>query len=53
MDHMNTINATEDFQAWIETLSDLKARAAIVVRIRRAELATLASTRCWMMAFRK
>jgi len=35
---MNTINATEEFSAWVGGLADLKARAAIYVRIRRAEI---------------
>ena len=35
---MNTINATEEFTDWVDALADVKARAAIYLRIRRAEL---------------
>jgi putative addiction module killer protein len=35
---MNTINSTEEFNEWVDGLSDLKARAAVFVRIRRAEM---------------
>jgi putative addiction module killer protein len=35
---MNTINQTSEFSDWLNGLSDLKARAKIVARIRRAEL---------------
>ncbi len=34
---MNTINATEEFSSWVVGLDDLKARAAIYLRIKRAE----------------
>ncbi|CAN0625001.1 conserved protein of unknown function [Burkholderia multivorans] len=34
---MNTINATEEFSSWVGGLDDLKARAAIYLRIKRAE----------------
>lgn len=37
MTHMNTINSTEEFNEWVDGLTDLKARAAIYVRIKRAE----------------
>ncbi|MDQ7981897.1 type II toxin-antitoxin system RelE/ParE family toxin [Paraburkholderia sp. SARCC-3016] len=35
---MNTINSTAEFDEWVDSLSDLKARAAVFVRVRRAEL---------------
>jgi putative addiction module killer protein len=35
---MNTINQTYEFSEWLSGLNDLKARAKIVARIRRAEL---------------
>jgi putative addiction module killer protein len=35
---MNTINQTSEFSEWLSGLNDLKARAKIVARIRRAEL---------------
>ena len=35
---MNTINATEEFTDWVSALADIKARAAIYLRIKRAEL---------------
>lgn len=35
---VNTIDATEEFTDWISALTDVKARAAIYLRIRRAEL---------------
>ena len=34
---MNTINATEEFSSWVGGLDDLKARAAIYLRIKRAK----------------
>ncbi|WP_338862874.1 type II toxin-antitoxin system RelE/ParE family toxin [Mycetohabitans rhizoxinica] len=34
---MNTITATEEFSTWVDGLTDLTARAAIYLRIRRAE----------------
>ncbi|PCE25049.1 addiction module antitoxin RelB [Paraburkholderia acidicola] len=34
---MNTIHSTDEFNAWVDGIKDLKARAAIYVRIRRAE----------------
>lgn len=37
MHFMNTINATEEFTVWVDRLADLKARAAIYMRIKRAE----------------
>ncbi|WP_237575960.1 type II toxin-antitoxin system RelE/ParE family toxin [Mycetohabitans sp. B8] len=36
-DYMNTITATEEFSTWVDGLTDLTARAAIYLRIRRAE----------------
>jgi putative addiction module killer protein len=35
---VNTINATEEFTDWVSALTDVKARAAIYLRIKRAEL---------------
>lgn len=35
---MNTINQTSEFAEWLRGLSDTKARAKIVARIRRAEM---------------
>jgi putative addiction module killer protein len=35
---MNTINSTEEFNEWVDGLPDLKARAAVFVRIKRAEM---------------
>jgi len=35
---MNTINSTAEFNEWVDSLSDLKARAAVFVRIKRAEM---------------
>jgi putative addiction module killer protein len=35
---MNTINSTEEFDQWIDGLADLKARAAVYLRIKRAEM---------------
>ncbi|MFM0740850.1 type II toxin-antitoxin system RelE/ParE family toxin [Paraburkholderia xenovorans] len=32
-----TVNRTEEFDQWLKRLSDLKARARILVRVRRAE----------------
>jgi putative addiction module killer protein len=32
-----TINCTEEFERWLHALTDLKAKARILVRIRRAE----------------
>lgn len=32
-----TVNRTEEFDAWLAKLADLRARAKILVRIRRAE----------------
>lgn len=37
MRQMNTIHNTEEFDAWLAGLRDLKARAKILVRIGRAE----------------
>ncbi|CAE6900229.1 type II toxin-antitoxin system RelE/ParE family toxin [Paraburkholderia domus] len=34
---MNTINSTEEFSEWVDGLSDTKARAAVYMRIKRAE----------------
>jgi putative addiction module killer protein len=34
---VNTINKTEEFDAWLAGLKDLKARAKILIRIKRAE----------------
>ncbi|WP_267939946.1 type II toxin-antitoxin system RelE/ParE family toxin [Paraburkholderia sp. HD33-4] len=34
---VNTINCTEEFDRWLQGLTDLKAKAQILVRIRRAE----------------
>ncbi|EDZ99864.1 addiction module killer protein [Burkholderia sp. H160] len=34
---VNTINCTEEFDRWLHGLTDLKAKAQILVRIRRAE----------------
>ncbi|PTB19718.1 hypothetical protein C9I57_14945 [Trinickia symbiotica] len=34
---MNTIISTKNFDAWVDGLRDLRARAAIYLRIRRAE----------------
>ncbi|MCG1054652.1 type II toxin-antitoxin system RelE/ParE family toxin [Mycetohabitans sp. B5] len=34
---MNTVTATEEFSAWVDGLTDLTARAAVYLRIRRAE----------------
>lgn len=34
---MNTINATDEFTKWVDGLADFKARAAIYMRIKRAE----------------
>ena len=34
---MNTINSTEEFADWVDCLADIKARAAIYLRIKRAE----------------
>lgn len=38
---MNTITATEEFSTWVDGLTDLTARAAIYLRIRRAEQGNL------------
>ncbi|MDB5777624.1 MAG: addiction module antitoxin RelB [Herbaspirillum sp.] len=38
MHHMNTINTTDEFDAWLANLADLKGRAKILVRIDRAAL---------------
>ena len=35
---MNTIHSTEEFDAWLADLKDLKARAKILTRIDRASL---------------
>ncbi|MGG1944095.1 type II toxin-antitoxin system RelE/ParE family toxin [Trinickia sp. NRRL B-1857] len=35
---LNKINATEEFTDWVNALTDVKARAAIYLRIKRAEL---------------
>ncbi|TAM13820.1 MAG: type II toxin-antitoxin system RelE/ParE family toxin [Pandoraea sp.] len=35
---VNTVNATEEFTDWVSALTDVKARAAIYLRIKRAEL---------------
>jgi putative addiction module killer protein len=35
---MNTINSTAEFKEWVDSLPDLKARAAVLIRIKRAEL---------------
>ena len=35
---INTINSTEEFNDWVDGLADLKARAAVYLRIKRAEL---------------
>lgn len=37
MRQMNTLHNTEEFDAWLAGLRDLKARAKILVRIGRAE----------------
>ena len=34
---MNTLNRTDEFDAWLYGLKDLNARAKVLVRIRRAE----------------
>lgn len=38
---MNTINSTDEFKEWVDGLTDRKARAAIYLRIKRAELGNL------------
>jgi len=38
---MNSIQTTEIFDAWFNTLRDKQARARIAVRIRRAELGNM------------
>ncbi|RDU99085.1 type II toxin-antitoxin system RelE/ParE family toxin [Trinickia dinghuensis] len=35
---VNIVNATEEFTDWVSALTDVKARAAIYLRIKRAEL---------------
>jgi putative addiction module killer protein len=35
---MSTFEKTDEFDAWLSRLQDLKARAKILLRIRRAEL---------------
>ncbi|WP_408525760.1 type II toxin-antitoxin system RelE/ParE family toxin [Paraburkholderia fungorum] len=34
---MYTVNRTEEFDSWLARLTDLRARAKILVRVRRAE----------------
>lgn len=34
---MYTVNRTEEFDSWLARLADLRARAKILVRVRRAE----------------
>lgn len=38
---MNTINSTDEFNVWLSGLSNLKARAKVLVRIKRAEQGNL------------
>jgi putative addiction module killer protein len=35
---VNTLNKTEEFDSWLDGLKDLRGRAKVLVRIRRAEL---------------
>jgi putative addiction module killer protein len=34
---MNTVNRTEEFSEWLDGLKDVRGRAKILIRIRRAE----------------
>lgn len=43
IDHMNTINQTDEFAEWLRDLKDAIARGAIVSRITRARLGNFGS----------